>query len=55
LEVDLPGGSSFREAALTSDRSFVPDRVQKNRDRRDLALRVYDFRLEPRAAARTPR
>jgi hypothetical protein len=49
LEVDVPGGSSFREASLTSDRSFVPDRVQKNRDRRELALRVYDFRLEPRA------
>ena len=51
LEVDVPDGSSFREASLTSDRSFVPDRVQKNRDRRELALRVYDFRLESRAAA----
>jgi hypothetical protein len=55
LEVDLPDGSAFREATLTSDRSFVPDRVQKNRDRRDLALRVYDFRLEPRAGARPAR
>jgi hypothetical protein len=55
LVVDLPDGPSFREAALTSDRSFVPDRVQKNRDRRDLALRVYDFRLEPRTGASAPR
>jgi hypothetical protein len=55
LEVDLPGGPAFREASLTSDRSFVPDRVQKNQDRRELALRVYDFRLEPRTGARPPR
>jgi len=40
---------------LASDRSFVPDRVQRNRDGRDLALRVYQFRLEPPAPARPPR
>lgn len=55
LEVDVPDGPSFREASLTSDRSFVPDRVQKNQDRRELALRVYGFRLESRAAAAPPR
>ena len=52
LEIDLADGSAFREAALTSDRSFVPDRVQRNRDRRDLALRVYEFRVETRDARR---
>jgi len=55
LEVDVPAGAAFREAVVASDRSFVPDRVQKNRDRRDLALRVYNFRLEPPASLRPPR
>ena len=28
LEVDVPDGSSFREASLTSDRSFVPGPIK---------------------------
>ena len=53
-----PGGGRARRAAVPRgiahpDRSFVPDHVQKNRDRRSWP-RVYDFRLEPRTAeART--
>ena len=47
FEVELPPGPPFREVMLESERSFVPDRVQKNGDRRRLALRVYGFRLAP--------
>jgi hypothetical protein len=47
LELELPPGAPFREVLLKSDRSFVPDRVQRNGDRRRLALRVYDFRIAP--------
>jgi hypothetical protein len=47
FDVELPEGPAFRELTLESERSFVPDRVQKNGDRRRLALRVYGFRLAP--------
>jgi hypothetical protein len=42
----VAGPSAFRELTLTAERSFVPDRIQLNGDRRRLALRVYRFRLE---------
>jgi hypothetical protein len=47
LEVPLPGGTPFREVLLQSERAFVPDRLQRNGDRRRLALRVYSFRVSP--------
>lgn len=47
LEVELPPGAPFREVLLQSERAFVPDRHQRNGDRRRLALRVYAFRLTP--------
>jgi hypothetical protein len=47
LEARLaPALQSFREVTLATDRTFVPDRVQRNGDRRRLGLRVYGFRLE---------
>jgi hypothetical protein len=42
-----PGGPPFREVALATDRTFVPDRVQRNGDRRRLGLRIYEIRIEP--------
>jgi len=39
--------AAFREVALTSERGFVPDLIQQNGDLRTLALRVYEFTLEP--------
>jgi hypothetical protein len=47
VEVELPPGAPFRQVVLTSGRSFVPDRLQRNGDRRRLALRVYTFRITP--------
>jgi len=47
LEVELPPGAPFREVLLQSERAFVPDRFQRNGDRRRLALRVYAFRIAP--------
>lgn len=43
-----PGAGGFREILIESERVFVPDRVQRNGDRRRLGVRVYDFRLESR-------
>ncbi len=46
LEAQIPGTASrFREVLLTSERSFVPDAIQKNGDLRHLAVRVYSFSL----------
>ncbi len=42
-----PGAPEFREVTLATDRTFVPDRVQRNGDRRRLGLRVYELRVEP--------
>jgi hypothetical protein len=48
LEVDLPAGPApFREVLLETERAFVPDRYQRNGDRRRLGLRVYSFRATP--------
>jgi len=47
LELDLPPGPP-REAILRSDRDFVPDTVQRNGDRRHLALRIDRFEIELR-------
>lgn len=48
LELLLPpGGSAFREVTLSTDRTFVPDRVQRNGDRRKLGLRVYELAIAP--------
>lgn len=47
LEAQVEAGPSpFRELTLRADRTFVPDRIQHNRDRRRLALRVYTFEVE---------
>jgi hypothetical protein len=46
FDFELPIASAGRhEVELTSDRSFVPDRVQHNGDRRELALRVYRYEV----------
>jgi hypothetical protein len=48
LEVELPGGGPpFREVQLQTERAFVPDRHQRNGDRRRLGLRIYAFRVTP--------
>ncbi len=48
LEVELPGGGApFHEVQLQTERAFVPDRHQRNGDRRRLGLRVYAFRVTP--------
>lgn len=49
LEVELPPAAKpFREVLLQTERVFVPDRYQRNGDRRRLGLRVYGFRVAPR-------
>lgn len=40
-------GRPFHEVVLSADRSFVPHTVQRNGDRRRLALRVYSVVTEP--------
>jgi hypothetical protein len=46
LEASISGTDArFREVVLASERSFVPDDIQKNGDRRHLAVRVYRFDL----------
>jgi len=47
LQVELDGGRELQEVVVASDRSFVPDRIQRNGDRRELALRVYRFEALP--------
>ena len=47
VELDVPPGPP-REVILRSDRDFVPDAVQRNGDRRRLALRVDRFELTAR-------
>jgi hypothetical protein len=47
IELDLPPGPP-REVILRSDRDFVPDTVQRNGDRRRLALRIDRFELSAR-------
>ncbi len=47
IELDLPPGPP-REVVLRSDRDFVPDAIQRNGDRRHLALRIHRFEIEPR-------
>lgn len=47
LEAEIgDDGRPFQEVVLSTRRSFVPDAVQRNGDRRRLALRVYSFSLE---------
>ncbi|HEV8253442.1 MAG TPA: hypothetical protein VGQ78_01700 [Vicinamibacteria bacterium] len=55
LQLELDGANEFTEVVLSSERSFVPDRRQRNGDRRELALRVYRFELQPRTAGATLR
>jgi hypothetical protein len=46
LAVTLPrGGAPFQEVRIEASRSFVPDRFQRNGDRRELALRIYEVRF----------
>ncbi len=46
LEAVFKGGDQpFHEIVLSTNRSFVPDAIQKNGDLRLLALRVYEFNL----------
>jgi hypothetical protein len=45
IELDLPPGPP-REVVLGSDRDFVPDAIQRNGDRRRLALRIHRFEIE---------
>jgi hypothetical protein len=47
LELDLPAGPP-REVVLRSDRDFDPDAVQRNGDRRRLALKVFRFGISAR-------
>ena len=47
IELDVPPGPP-REATLRSDRDFVPDAVQRNGDRRRLALRIDRFEIAAR-------
>ena len=47
IELDLPPGPP-REVILRSDRDFVPDAIQRNGDRRHLALRIDRFEIAPR-------
>ena len=47
IELDLPPGPP-REVILGSDRDFVPDAVQRNGDRRRLALRIDRFEISAR-------
>jgi hypothetical protein len=47
LELDVPPGPP-REATLRSDRDFVPDAVQRNGDRRQLALKIERFEISGR-------
>lgn len=44
LEMDLPPGPP-REVVLRADRDYVPDAVQRNGDRRRLALRIHRFEI----------
>ncbi len=47
LEAEISeDGRPFHEVILSTRRSFVPDEVQRNGDRRRLAVRVYAFSLE---------
>jgi hypothetical protein len=50
MQVELDGAREFQEVVVSSDRSFVPDRIQRNGDRRELALRVYRFEVRPNPA-----
>jgi hypothetical protein len=47
LELDVPPGPP-REVVLSSDQDFVPDAVQRNGDRRRLALRIDRFEISAR-------
>jgi hypothetical protein len=47
LELELPAGLG-RELILRSDRDFVPDDVQRNGDRRRLAVRIYRYEITRR-------
>lgn len=44
----LPAADGFRDVLIETERVFVPDRVQRNGDRRRLGLRVYSFRVDAR-------
>ena len=47
----LPSGSEpFRVLELSTDRTFVPDRIQRNGDRRKLGLRVYGMSVRGQQA-----
>jgi len=46
LELPIPeAGLPFRELILSVERGFIPDEIQRNGDRRRLALRVYRFEI----------
>ena len=49
LSIDLPPiePDSTTTMTLWTSQSFVPDEVERNGDRRTLALRVYDLRADP--------
>ena len=47
IELDVPPGPP-REVILRSDQDFVPDAVQRNGDRRRLALRIHRFEISVR-------
>ncbi len=47
IELDVPPGPP-REVILRSDQDFVPDAVQRNGDRRRLALRIDRFEISAR-------
>lgn len=48
LHLDLPAATPGSEAsiAFSASDSFVPDRVERNGDRRSLAIRVYDLHAD---------
>jgi hypothetical protein len=45
LETLLPEGRSFRETQIVTDRTFIPDLLQRNGDLRQLGVRIYRFEL----------
>lgn len=55
LAARLPGGPQrFREIGIDVERVFRPDERQKNGDRRELGLRVYDFDVRAAPALTHP-
>lgn len=55
LTAHLPGGPSpFRDVEIEVERVFRPDDRQKNGDRRELGLRVYDFDVRAAPAPTRP-